>query len=465
MISKSFLGLALLLFLCSGAYAKKPVESVFTERYATQQILSIEAALARAQAELGIIPDWAAEELTNKADSKYVAADDLKKEYQVVRHRMVALLNVWQRQLDHGADQYMHFGATTVDIYDTLLVLQLRASTEHLITAMRDNEQVLIELAKEHADTLMIGRTLGQHALPITFGKKVSTWLGENRRNIERLKRMHQDLSRAAILKGAVGSYLGLSDQGMELEQIFSRELGLSPQPYISDWHGSRDIFAHYGYLLAMISRSYGRIGQEIFLLQSTDVGEVEEIRRKSAVGSSTMPHKKNPSKSEALIQYSRSIPRLAEVISDDMINFYERDNTSRPNRVLEDISINSEQMLHTAKALLSALKINDQTMKNNVMKTNGLVMSQRLVFALAPHLGKTTANDLIHTLANQALQENRDLKEFVIARPEISKVLSDRKIDEIFDPTTYTGLAREQTLAVIDYCLKMRKTDPNTTS
>ncbi|TKB45594.1 lyase family protein [Thalassotalea mangrovi] len=445
---------------CTTQVVAKDVEAIFSERNRTQQVLDIEAALARAQGELGIIPVWAADEISAKARSENVPADEYQNEYEKVRHRMVALLNVWQRSLDNGAEQYMHYGATTVDIYDTLLVLQLKSATDALLELMRENELLMIDLAKEHADTLMIGRTLGQHALPITFGKKVSTWLGENRRNIERLQQVRGSLQQSAILKGAVGSYLGLGSEGMALENAFSMELGLSDNPYVSDWHPSRDVFAHYAYVVAMISRSYGRIGQEIFLLQSTDIGEIEEVRRKTAVGSSTMPHKKNPSKSEALIHYSRTIPRLAEVIGDDMVNFYERDNTSRPNRVIEEISIDTANMLITARALLKNLQVNADMMKANVMKTNGLVMSQRLVFTLAPHMGKTSANDLIHQLAVQSIEQQVNLENLVLANDDIMSLLTAEQIRQVFTPESYTGLAKQQTMAVIDYCLQQRVND-----
>lgn len=442
------------------AKEKESIEFVFSERNQTQQLLNIEAALARAQAKVGIIPQWAATELTNKADAKYLTEEDLKKEFSIVRHRMVAFLNVWQRSIENGAHEYMHFGATTVDIYDTVLVIQLQQSLKLLIGYLRDNEQVMIELAQKHADTIMIGRTLGQHALPITFGKKVSSWLGENRRNIERLKQVHARIHRSGILKGAVGSYLGLGDKAMELEADFSKELGLSATPYVSDWHGTRDVFAEYSLILAMISKSYGRIGQELFLLQSTDIGETEEVRRKSAVGSSTMPHKKNPSKSEALMHYSRVIPRLSEVILDDMVNFFERDNTSRVNHVVAEISLNSEKMLASANALLTKLKVNNQTMLANVMKTNGLVMSQRLAFALAPLIGKTTANDKVHELASQALTANLALRDVFEQDDELAKLLNKQQLNEIFEPESYIGLAKEQTLAVIAYCQSQRKLD-----
>ncbi|AOS96516.1 3-carboxy-cis,cis-muconate cycloisomerase [Microbulbifer aggregans] len=435
------------------------VSDIFSAESKTQKVLDIEAALASAQAELGIIPDWAAKELEAKASTDYVSQEDLAREYDVVRHRMVALLNVWQRALKPEAAEYMHFGATTVDIYDTALVLQLEESTRALISQLRALEEIMMRLAQEHKGTVMVGRTLGQHALPITFGKKVSTWLGENRRNIERLKDMHGRLLRSGILKGAVGSYVGLGEQGIEVERAFAKHLGLQ-RPYPDDWHGARDILAEYAFTLALISKSYGRIGNELFLLQMTDIGETEEVRKKTAVGSSTMPHKKNPSKSEALVFYSRSIPRTAEIIADDMINVFERDNTSRTNRLLAEISIETEDMLNAAMGLLGNLKINQAAMAENLEKTRGMILSQRVTFALADKIGKTTANSRLHELAVEAMAEDISLREAIEGASDIAQHFTPTELDELFDSTSYLGLAEEQVDAVIAYCREARKSD-----
>ena len=299
---------------------------------------------------------------------------------------MVALINVWRRALPSDVRDYVHFGATTVDIYDTALTLQLRRSTLLLIGRLRHLETVMMDLAISTKDAVMPGRTLGQHALPITFGKKVSTWIGENRRHIERLKAVLRELERSAILKGAVGTYAGLGDKAIEIEQSFANELGLK-SAYPDDWHGTRDVYASYALTLALIAKSYGRIGQELFLLQITDIGETTELRSSTSVSSSSMAQKVNPSKSEVLIQASRSIPRLAEVVLDDVINFFERDNTSGPNAVLEEISIQSDENLKIAAQLLTAIEIDRETMRSNFARSKGFIMAQRVTNALSVKL------------------------------------------------------------------------------
>lgn len=423
-------------------------------------VIQVEAALARAQAKHGIIPSSAAQEITRKADVKYAPEAEIELEFNRVQHRMVALLNVWRKSMEKGAEEYVHYGTTTVDIYDTVMVLQLKQSSLDAQEALTDLEDKLIHLAERHRNTPMAGRTLGQHALPITFGKKVSGWVGTNRRNIERLQAVAEKLNKSAILKGAVGSYLGLGDSGIELEKDFSRELGLG-DPYCDDWHGSRDVFAEYAMVMAMISRSLGQIGTEIFLLQSTDIGEVVETRKNTAVGSSAMPHKQNPQKSEALIHFSRKIPRLAEIILDDMVNYFERDDTSRTTRVLEDIASESAKMCKTGRQLIANLQVHSEVMQQNLKKTKGFILSQRITQALAEHIGNSTANDKMHDVMRLAHAENLSLREAVFNHSGIGRYFSASELEELFDLKTYLGLDSRQISAVIDYARKCRLNSP----
>ena len=265
---------------------------------------------------------------------------------------------------------------------------------------------------------------------------------------------MQRDLNRSAILNGAVGSYLGLGDQAIEVEAAFASALGMS-RPYISDWHGTRDVFADCARVLGMAAKSNGRIGQELFLLQTTDINETIEYRPATVVGSSIMPHKNNPRKTEALIQYSRSIPRLAEVVQDDIQNHFERDNTSRPNRVLASISLETDVMYRTMTRLIAELKVKT-VMRQNVDKTRGLMLSQRLAFALAEKIGKTDANQRLQDVAKKALENELTLRE-AFSESDMSDLLDDKTLDELLEPTTYIGLASQQTELVISEIRQLR--------
>ncbi len=427
----------------------KDIAYIYSYDNTNQIVMNIEAALARAQASQGIIPEWAAEEITKKAEVRYMPKTEVDAENEFVRHRLVSRLNVWKRSLENGAEEYLHYGATTVDIFDTVLVLQIKASLGILIDDLIEIENLLLKLTKDNIETYMAGRTIGQHALPITFGKKTSTWLAENRRNIERLKAVEEKINRSVILKGAVGTYLGLGPKGIETELLMSQELGLGT-PYIADWHGVRDVFAEYALTLALISKSFGRIGDELTLLQMTEIGETLENLGFKAIGSSTMPHKKNPRGPGNLVNFSRIIPRQSEIILDDMVNSFERDQP-RSDETLKDISINAELMTNTAIRLLNELEVNKDVMRKNLNITNGLILSQRVTYFLADIIGKDTAESMIHDIAMRAIAENISLSDAIKNDKTASQYFTDQDLKNLLDPETYIGLAIEQVEIIIN--------------
>lgn len=441
------------------AAQSESVEDLFDPNYRSQLVLDIEAAIAQAQAAEGVIPKSAAAAISAKASIEYVPLDDVAEEYSKVRHRMVALLNVWKRSLDPAASDYVHYGVTTVDVYDTVRLLQIKQSILFMIDDMQEIETLLIDLAVEHRDTPMIGRTLGQHALPITFGKKLSVWASANRRNIERLKEVLYRVERLGVLKGAVGTHLGLGPNGVEIEKRVSKQLGLR-EPDPADWHGMRDVFAEYALTLGLMSKSYAALGAEIFRLQMTDIGEVEERRAATAVGSSTMPHKRNPNRSEALIQYGRTVPRLAEVLLDDVENVFERDNTSRPNKVVEDISIESAQMLRDTIILLRRLEVHEDKMRENLNRTDGMVLAQRIVLFLTDYMGRDEAEERVRKAAATSIDTGLTFKSALLNDAVLQAPLSD-SIDVLLNPETYLGLSAVQVDRTVAGIKKDRKADP----
>jgi adenylosuccinate lyase len=439
------------------AQVPKKMSDVFSGAASNQILLDIEAALARAQARLGIIPQASADEINRKANIKYLPEDELAKEYKKVGHPMVAIINVWAKHMDANAGEFIHYGATTQDIYDTSYVIQLRTAAGLILNDMREIEAAMIDLAKRYRDTPMMGRTLGQHALPITFGMKVGVWIAENRRNMERLKDCMKRLN-SGILKGAVGSYAGLGDKGFEVEELLMKELRLAP-PDPADWHGVKDNFAEFGNVLALIGMTFGKIGQEIFLLQSTDLGEVEERLPSTAVGSSTMPHKRNPSKSRTLVVLSREIRRDAEVIMDWMVSIHERDQITSADQ-LSEICIKTDKLLKAAKPLLKDLLVYPDAMMENIHKTKGLIMSEKLMLVLGEKIGKHTAHETVREVSMDAYKKRITLKEAILARPDLAKHLKKEDLDEIFDPIKYIGLAPEEVDRVIAVTMKLRETD-----
>ena len=420
------------------------VRNLFAYELQTQIVLDVEAAMARAQAAHGVIPQAAADDISAKARADLIPEAQFDAAYDVTQHRMVAMLQVWRESLNPQGDQYVHFGATTVDIYGTATVIQIDRSVDVIDACLAETLSVMSTLAQTHAATPMIGRTLGQHAQPITFGKKVSTWIDEYARHRERLKELRARLRRSAILKGAVGNYSGLGDKAIAVEQSFASELGLDA-PYTADWNGTRDVIAEYGLVLGLIARSHQRIGQELFLLQSTDIDEVREETPAGVVGSSSMPHKSNPRAPEALVHAGRTIPRLGEVLSDDVVNLFERDNTSRMTPVIEEIAVESVATLREMNRLLGGLEVDAPRMRANIAKTGGFALSQRVAFALADHMPREEAEALVKEVIADAVATNRDFAAALAAEPRVAAHLTGADLAKLLDPDQIEEPAREQ--------------------
>ena len=427
----------------SAASDADSIEAVFAQDQTNLLVMQVEAALAKAQAELGIIPRAAANEIALTAKLDYAPAQELDAEYELVRHRMVALLNVWRRSLSPEASDALHLGATTVDIYDTVMILQLRRAIELQRAGLLQAEIDMLKLAAAHRDTPMIGRTLGQHALPITFGKKVAVWAAANRRNIDRLDAVYCRLGTLGVMRGAVGTHLGLGQDGPEIERPTAEAPRLGPVS-AADWHGMRDVFGEYASALAIMARVNAGIGQEIFMLQMTDIGEVSERRSGSAVSSSSMPHKQNPSRSEALMFLGRLVPAQASVIMDDIVNVFERDNTSRPNSLLEELSASAMQSIDDLGVLVRRVEVDEARMAANLELTDGMIMAQRLVLELDGALGKEKAEQLVAAAARRAQANGTAFREELLADAELAPLLPG-KVDMLLDYRTYLGDATGQ--------------------
>lgn len=425
------------------------VSEIFSAEGEASRVMSVEAAIARAQAKHGVIPQSAAREISEKASLEFAPLGEIAEANARLRHRMEALLFVWRSRLSEDARESLHFGTTTVDIYDTTLSLQV---SEALGLLMARNErilQTLSELALEHKDTPMAGRTLGQHALAMTFGKKVSVWIGELDRHQQRLCEVRGRIDRSMILKGPVGSYAGLGPQALLVEFSFASELG-KPAPFADDWHGARDVYAEVALDIALLARSLARLGQEVFLLQSTDVRELQESLSKETVSSSSMPQKVNPVRSEALIHFGRTLSHSAEVFLDDVVNFYERDNTSRPNALMGEFLIEADHMLETAEQLLSVLDVDESRMRANLEASGALLRAQAVVQALTPEIGREKAASEVKAAALESHKSGKAFEDSLMERPLIQAAISAEALSELLNPFADLEGASKQVEAVV---------------
>jgi adenylosuccinate lyase len=397
-------------YVYGGSWGTDEGRKIFSEEQMIDRWLKIEAALAEAEAEMGIIPGWAAKEISAKASVEKIDLNLAKAEQQKTRHSLVPVIRAFAKVCGEKAGEYVHFGPTTQDIVDTGNVLALREVMDAVKRDLEAIEKRLVKITLEHADTPMAGRTHGQHALPITFGFKTASWLQEVRRHLDRLE---EGRGRILVgeLAGAVGSYASWGEQGRELERRTMAKLGLGQSDI--PWQSARDRFAEAVLLLAMISSTLGRIAGEVFLLQKTEVDEVAQGFEMGRVGSSTMPHKRNPETAEGIKGISRLVRYRAAGILEAMEGEHERDG----------------------------LAVNRENMRANLDRTRGLILSERAMFVLGEQLGKQTAHEVVYEASMKAFEGGKDLTTALAADPRVRKVLSEPEIRKFMDPVTYTGL------------------------
>lgn len=431
------------------------MQEIFGERATTAIIMEIEAALARAQAQLNIVPQAAADTINAKAHPDFAPAADIEKNIEQYGHPLVSLLKTWSVELGDEAAAYLHFGATTPDIRLTTQIIQMRRAMQQFFKRGEQIEARLMALAETHRATPMMGRTVGRHAIPITFGLKVSTWMLENRRNLDRMGSWLQRTD-TGVLGGAVGTYAALGEQGFEVEALTMKELGLaSPEP--ADWKGTRDKHAEWGGILAITAKSLARMAQDIFLLQGDDFGELDEGN--TEVGSSTMPHKSNPRKATAVIGISRQIAAELNVLLDWMVSIFERDQVSNDSS-LGSIASNMDRLLAAADGLLAGLIVHPQNMERNLGRTGGLIMAERVMFVLGQHIGKHKAHTVVRAAAMRALEGGVSFRDALLGEPEVSSSLSADEIDALLDHRSYIGLAPQAVDRAVAYIKSRRGKD-----
>ncbi|WP_159346923.1 lyase family protein [Roseomonas harenae] len=421
----------------ASAQEPRSIAELFSRGHTQALLMRIEVGLARVQARRGIIPNEAAEEIARTATIEAVPPATVAEEQRRVGHPLVALLNAWARVTRNGAVEWIHYGATTQDIYDTAQVIQTREAMRRMIAAMERAENAMLRLAEEHRATLMIGRTVGRHALPITFGLKVASWMAENRRNIDR---MNGWLARTntGMLSGAVGSYAALGPDALALEAELMQEIGLG-EPWPVDWKGAKDMFAEYGALLGIAARSWARVAQEIFLMQGDDLREVGDPG--SEVGSSTMPHKVNPGRSRTVVALARVVPHQAEVLQEWQVSIRERDQISNAD-TLGEVSTTMDRLLTAAAGMMEGLQVYPENMCRNLGRTNGLIMAEHAMFLLGERIGEHTAHEEVRLAARAAWERGTSLVEKIAARPGLASLVVELDLANQLNATRYIGLA-----------------------
>ena len=403
---------------------------LWTETSKLKTWLQVEIAVCEAQAELGYIPASAVEEI--KANANFDPKRVLEIEAEV-RHDMVAFLsNVNEYVGDAG--RYIHLGLTSSDVLDTALALQLVASLDVLLARLLDLIEAIRNQAQLHRHTVMIGRSHGIHAEPITFGFKLAGWLAEVLRHQERLTRLRQQIAVGKI-SGAVGTYANIEPR---VEALACQKLGLEPDT-ASTQVISRDRHADYIQQLALMGASIERFAVEIRNLQRTDVLEVEEFFAKGQKGSSAMPHKRNPIRSERLTGMARVLRSHTVAALENVALWHERDisHSSVERVILPDACILTHFMLVEMTDLVKHLLVYPQNMKKNMNLYGGVVFSQRVLLALVEKgMIREEAYAVVQMNAHQAWnQPQGDFHELITKDTRVTELLSPEEIETCFDP------------------------------
>lgn len=417
------------------------MKEIFNESNYIQKILDVEAAIAWGEGKLGIIPQYAADEICSKARYEYIQLDKVMEGIVKSEHPLIPIIKVLESVCEKDAGQYLHWGTTTQDILDTTVVLQIKEGRNIIYRDINRLLDILTEIALKYRNTLMVGRTNGQQAIPITFGYKAAVWLDEMKRHLDRLEESKERLL-VGNISGAVGTYASLGSRGPELEKIVLEKLGLGV-PNIC-WHASRDRFAEYLNILALIASTCGKIANEILNLQRTEINEVEEGFVFGRVGSSTMPHKRNPKTSAWIISLAKLVRNNANLMQQAMEQEHERDISKWRTEwaIIPESNIYLSAVLQLSIKLLGSISVKEIDMLNNLNILRGLLLSERVMYAISEKVGKQNAHELIYEICMKTYEEGADLAELILKNPNTSDLFTSEEIRNILDPGQYAGLA-----------------------
>lgn len=419
-------------------YTRPEMGRIWTDENKFKKWLEIEVLACEAWAELGEIPSDALKKIKEKARFDIGRIEELEK---VLKHDVVAFLTAVGENVGE-ASRYVHFGLTSSDILDTSLALLLKEASELIIEDIRKLLSVIKDKALKYKDTVMIGRSHGIHAEPITFGLKMALWFDEMHRNLKRMERAKEAISYGKI-SGAVGTFANVPPH---VEEYVCRKCGLKPAP-ASTQIVQRDHHAEFFTTLAVIASSIEKFAVEIRHLQRTEVLEAEEFFTKGQKGSSAMPHKRNPILSENLCGLARMVRANSLAALENVALWHERDiSHSSVERVIgPDSTILMDYMLYRLTNIIENLLVYPENMARNLEKTKGLIFSERLMLELTKRgISREDAYAMVQRNAMKVWEKGTDFKQEVLKDLDITKALSREEIEECFDLHGHLGHVNE---------------------
>jgi adenylosuccinate lyase len=421
-------------------FSTPEIRAVFDERAMLQRWLDVEAALAEAQGALGVIPADAAAAIVRAARVERLDLEAIRRGLAVTVHPIVPVVRELERAAGE-AGRWVHWGATTQDIMDTGMVLQMKAAHAIMRRDLAALAEALAALAEEHRDTVMAGRTHAQQALPITFGFKVAVWVAEVLRQVERLDAAAPRIL-VGQLAGAVGTLAGFGERAEDVQRGALERLGLGVPPIA--WHVARDGVTEFVLLLAMSGGTLARIANEVIQLQRSEIAEVEEPFAHGKVGSSTMPHKRNPAHAERVVAIGRLLRGLAGTALETMVAAHERDaSVGRAEWALvPEVACLAAAALHWTLAIARGLRVDRARMAENLDRLGGLLLSEPVMLRLGRTLGRNAAHDVVYEAAMAAYAGRGSFRALLLADPRVAGALDAAELDRLLEPAAYTGRA-----------------------
>ena len=422
-----------------GIFSTDEMRRVWSDENRTQKYLDIEAALARVQARLGLIPQEAAEEIVRHCRVEEIDLAKLRAQTERIGYPVLGVVSQLNALCRDKLGEYCHWGATTQDITDTATVLQIRESLAIVGRDLAAISAALAKLARAHRDTPMAGRSNLQQAIPVTFGYKMAGLLSAIERHRERLGQLQARVL-VGEFAGAAGTLASLERGAMETQAGVCAELGLA-QPLIA-WHTIRDNIAEVGAFLGLVGGTLGKVSMDVKLMMQTEVGEVYEPFAHGRGSSSTMPQKRNPI-SSCYVHAAISVVRQhAAALMDAMVADHERSTGPWEIEwiVLPEAFCLMAGALRQTRFVLEGLEVDPAAMRRNLDITHGLVMSEAVMMGLGPYIGREYAHDLVYDICRVAVEKRRPLVDLLAEHPEINKHLDRAALERLCDPANYLG-------------------------
>lgn len=420
------------------------IAELFTEERKLKNWMLVEAVLAKAHAELGNIPKEAANQI-DKARER-VKLERVKEIDNEIHHDLMAMVKALAEQCQGDAGKYIHLGATSYDIEDTAIALQLKEALSYIKDSLLGLLKELIRLMDENKKLVCIGRTHGQHAIPTTYGMRFGVWAYEIDRYLDRIS---ETINRTSFgkMSGAVGTMASFGDKGIQIQEAVMKKLDLNPV-LIANQIVQRDRHAEVILLTSMIGQTLAKIAREQRILQRNEIGEIFEPFKKKQVGSSTMPHKRNPHKSERICSLARVLKSNTMVALDNMVLEDERDltNSASERVIFAENFIFLDFMIKQLTENLQGLEFNKKKIEENLNLTKGACLAERIMMELVDKgIGRQEGHEILRQAAIQARNEDVFMKDILVNHDKIKDKFTIKELDEILNPHNYIGKAIEQ--------------------